>query len=251
MATRLKVVSGLLVINSKFGVRTDSFEMSGSRDGVNIKSVIDGSNYFVKLKDAEIDGATFETVEDLFEAIAALSSEGGGGSSGPTDVTSDQISDATDVGKQVLTAANAAGARSAIGAGTSNLQIGTTASTAMAGNTNIPAAPTWGNISGKPAVVAEGADAAAARTSIGAGTSNLAIGTTASTAAAGNHTHGAATTSAPGFMSAADKTKLNGISDGATNYNDDNVISALQAIDGYAEGAVLTVTAEGPIWQAP
>ena len=50
---------------------------------------------------------------------------------------------------------------------------------------------TWANISGKPAVVAEGADAAAARTSIGAGTgnSNLAIGTTGTTAAAGDHTH--------------------------------------------------------------
>src|SRR5699024_1836131 len=128
MATRLKVVSGLLVINSKFGVRTDSFELSGSKDGVNIKSVIDGSNYFVKLKDAEIGGDTFETVEDLFEAIASFSSEGGGGGAGPTDVTADQISDATDVGKQVLTATNAAGARTAIGAGTSNLQIGTTAS---------------------------------------------------------------------------------------------------------------------------
>lgn len=48
---------------------------------------------------------------------------------------------------------------------------------------------TWSTISGKPAVVAEGADQAAARTKIGAGTSNLALGTTASTAAAGNHTH--------------------------------------------------------------
>jgi len=67
--------------------------------------------------------------------------------------------------------------------------IGTTATTAMAGNTPIPPAATWANLSGKPAVIAAGADAAAARTAIGAGTSNLAIGTTASTAAAGNHTH--------------------------------------------------------------
>ena len=56
----------------------------------------------------------------------------------------------------------------------------------MAGNTPIPAAPTWANISGKPAVVASGADAAAARASIGAGTSNLVIGNTADTAMAGN-----------------------------------------------------------------
>ncbi len=38
----------------------------------------------------------------------------------------------------------------------------------------------------KPAVIAAGADQAAARTSIGAGTSNLTLGTTGSTAAAGN-----------------------------------------------------------------
>lgn len=59
--------------------------------------------------------------------------------------------------------------------------IGTTATTAMAGNTPIPAAPTWANISGKPAVVAAGADQAAARSAIGAGTSsqNLATGTAA------------------------------------------------------------------------
>lgn len=47
----------------------------------------------------------------------------------------------------------------------------------------------WGDVTGKPAVIGAGADQAAARTAIGAGTSSLAIGTTASTAAAGNHTH--------------------------------------------------------------
>ena len=58
----------------------------------------------------------------------------------------------------------------------------------MAGNTAIPAAPTWANISGKPAVVAAGTDQAAAREAIGAGTgtSNLAIGTTNATAKAGD-----------------------------------------------------------------
>ena len=46
----------------------------------------------------------------------------------------------------------------------------------------------------------------------GKGTSNLTLGTTATTAAKGNHTHSAATTSAAGLMSAADKTKLDTIS---------------------------------------
>lgn len=44
----------------------------------------------------------------------------------------------------------------------------------------------WGNITGKPAVIAAGVDAATARTAIGAGTSSLVIGTTASTAMAGD-----------------------------------------------------------------
>lgn len=44
----------------------------------------------------------------------------------------------------------------------------------------------WDNITGKPAVIAAGANAAAARTAIGAGTSSLVIGTTTSTAMAGD-----------------------------------------------------------------
>ncbi|MEU7376552.1 hypothetical protein [Streptomyces albidoflavus] len=47
----------------------------------------------------------------------------------------------------------------------------------------------WADITGKPTVIAAGADAAAARTAIGAGTSSLTIGTAAATAAAGNHSH--------------------------------------------------------------
>jgi hypothetical protein len=44
------------------------------------------------------------------------------------------ISDSTSTGRSVLTAASATAARSAIGAGTSNLALGTTSSTAKAGN---------------------------------------------------------------------------------------------------------------------
>lgn len=44
----------------------------------------------------------------------------------------------------------------------------------------------WGEVTGKPAVIAAGATQEAARTAIGAGTSNLAIGTTSTTAMAGN-----------------------------------------------------------------
>ncbi|GIE46193.1 hypothetical protein [Actinoplanes lobatus] len=48
--------------------------------------------------------------------------------------TATEISDSTATGRSVLTAADAAAARTAIGAGTSNLALGATGSTAAAGN---------------------------------------------------------------------------------------------------------------------
>ena len=50
------------------------------------------------------------------------------------------------------------------------------------------AAVPWTGVTDKPTVIAAGADQAAARAAIGAGTSNLVIGTTGSTAKAGNYT---------------------------------------------------------------
>lgn len=88
---------------------------------------------------------------------------GGGGST----VTSADITDATTIGREVLTAADAAAVRTAIGAGTSNLVLGTTASTALAGNTALLEIgttattakagnyqPTWAQVSGKPTTFA-------------------------------------------------------------------------------------------------
>jgi hypothetical protein len=101
---------------------------------------------------------------------------GGGGSVAWADIT----------GKPAVIGAgtDAAAARTAIGAGTSSLALGTTSSTAKAGDYE----PAWADVSGKPAVIAAGADAATARSAIGAGTSNLAIGTTSTTAMAGDKT---------------------------------------------------------------
>lgn len=81
--------------------------------------------------------------------------------------TADQISDSTSTGRAVVTAASQAAARTAIGAGTSSLTIGTTASTAKAGNYQ----PTAANISDATTIgrnVLTAATAAAARTAIGA-----------------------------------------------------------------------------------
>ena len=83
---------------------------------------------------------------------------------------------------------------------TASTQAGLAASSATAAQTAASAAQgfaadaansaaasvTWSTLSGKPAVIAAGANAAAARAAIGAGTSSLELGTTGSTAAAGN-----------------------------------------------------------------
>lgn len=88
----------------------------------------------------------------------------------PAAATVDNLGEAGETGKEVMKADSSAAARAAIGAGTSNLALGTTATTALAGNTPIPAAATWANLSGKP------------------DTFPPTVGTTAETAKAGNWT---------------------------------------------------------------
>lgn len=61
-------------------------------------------------------------------------------------------------------------------------------------------------------------------------------------AATSGHTHSAATTSAAGFMSAADKTKLNGVATGANNYV---LPVAGTALGGVKNGGNVTVNADG------
>jgi hypothetical protein len=73
----------------------------------------------------------------LFVLIVVQGTANGGGG-GPTDVSADDITDATTVGKAVLTAADAAAARTAIGAGTSILTVGTGAAQAKAGDYTPP-----------------------------------------------------------------------------------------------------------------
>lgn len=82
------------------------------------------------------------------------------------DVTADSIIDATTVGKSVLRASSEGAARAAIGAGVgnSNLVIGPLSTNAKAGDYQ----PGWSDVTGKPAVIAAGVDASAARTAIGA-----------------------------------------------------------------------------------
>lgn len=169
----------------------------------------------------------------------------GGSNGGAGEVSSEDITDATEVGRTVLTAADDVAVRAAIGAGTSDLELGSGASQAMPGNTTIPDAVTWESLDkpvviaagadsaaarsaigaaaaedipdvpdaptwetlDKPAVIAAGADSEAARAAIGAGTgdSNLELGTSGSQAAAGNHNHDGTYADAQALSDLADR----------------------------------------------
>ncbi|MHC5174344.1 hypothetical protein [Serratia rhizosphaerae] len=95
--------------------------------------------------------------------VTVLTPEDGGAGG---DVTSEQITDASAVGKKVLTAADAAAARTAIGAGTSSLKVGTAATDAKAGNYK----PTAADISDASDIgrqILKAADAAAVKALLG------------------------------------------------------------------------------------
>lgn len=64
------------------------------------------------------------------------------------------------------------------------------------------------------------------------GAAALNVGTTAGTVAAGDHTHGDATTLAAGFMAATDKSKLDGIEIGADVTDAGNVAAAIAGAAG-------------------
>lgn len=72
-------------------------------------------------------------INEMKKAINILEEAINNGGEGDP-VVADDITDATAVGKSVLKAASAAAARTAIGAGTSSLEVGTGASQAAAGN---------------------------------------------------------------------------------------------------------------------
>lgn len=120
--------------------------------------------------------------------------------------------DVTDKPAVIGAGATQDAARTALGLGTASTQAstdfatseqGTLAETALQPGDGVP----WSDVTGVPAALTTAQEA---------GTASIReIGTTGTTAAAGNHTHSPATTSVDGFMAAADKTKLNGIAEGA------------------------------------
>lgn len=73
----------------------------------------------------------------------------------------------------------------------------------------------------------------------------LPIGTSANTVASGNHTHSTATTSANGFMSSSDKSKLDGIATNANNYVHPTTSGNKHIPSGGSSGQILRWSADG------
>lgn len=179
-------------------------------DAVNASSIVDGS-----------------ITEVLLSTAVQTKLNAAGGTSDWNDIT----------GKPPVIAAGAtqSAARASIGAGTSDLVLGTTSSTAKPGDYT----PDWNAISGKPAVIASGATQAAARTSIGAGTSDLMLGTTGTTAKAGDYT--------PAWTEVSGKPTV--IAAGATQADARNAIGA--GTSNLALGTTSTTAKPGdytPVW---
>jgi hypothetical protein len=88
-----------------------------------------------------------------------------GGGSGGAALTSwvTQVVPLADFPAVIASGATQAAARTAIGAGTSSLVLGSSSSQAKAGDYH----EAWSTLTGKPVVIASGADAVAARSSIG------------------------------------------------------------------------------------
>jgi hypothetical protein len=128
-------------------------------------------------------GGTVSDATASAKGVVQLAGDMGGTAAAPTVTggthhghTTSQLTDATTVGKAVLTAADAPTARSALGAGTSSLALGTSSSTAKRGD-YAPAATDISDASAVGRSVLTAADAATARTAIGAGTSSFALPT--------------------------------------------------------------------------
>lgn len=122
----------------------------------------------------------------------------------------------------------------------------------------VPVSVSWDDVEGKPAVIAAGADQAAARTAIGAGTgtSNLAVGSTAG-AAPGTAAPGVATTAARSDHVHPVQTTVSGLAGSATvlatarNFSlSGDVTAAAVSFNGSAVVNLVTSLAPGVIVNA-
>lgn len=135
-------------IRGPSGVGTGNVNPTGTIDANDLAAFADSTGEVIKaLKAADLPIST--ATQTALNGKAPLNGAGTGGT------------------WPISTTGNAATATKLVTARTIN-------GTAFDGSANISVSVDWASVTGKPAVIAAGADAAAARTAIGAGTSNLA-----------------------------------------------------------------------------
>ncbi|WP_240539250.1 hypothetical protein [Bifidobacterium sp. SO1] len=169
---RQNKIAGLLESMLTVNVYLSGLELAdGANAGMRYRGDIVKSKLPVVPADDAVWGGMFFDVED--DVVTPLSeAKGAAASGGATTVTSASISDASTVGKNVLTAKDAAAARTAIGAGTSSF---TGSYNDLSNKPTIPAAYT---LPAATATVIGGVKKAAAVANVGAADAKAAAGAT-------------------------------------------------------------------------
>ena len=182
------------------------------------------------------DQESARTVIGAGTSSLSIGTTEGTAKSGDYQPSSSDVSDATTIGRQVITATDAEAVRNIIGSGTSSLSIGTTSTTAKRGDYQ-PASSDITDASplGKSLITIS--DASAARALVGAGTSSLSLGLTSTTAKAGDYAPSAASITDSGAV-------------GQSIIKSSTTTAAMTAVSGNAPDAAKYLRGDGT-WQTP
>jgi len=135
----------------KYVIDTPLSAATGNPPGINLRKVLLPQTIPVPatvfIKGVPGGLAVYDADGDVVDAAGNKVIGGGGGL---TSVASADITDATATGRSLLKATDATNVRTLIGAGTSSLALGTTGTTAKAGNY----VPAWAEITSKPTTFA-------------------------------------------------------------------------------------------------
>lgn len=198
MASVITSNDGSLVLNGgSSSVPKGGYVVSTDSVFVYVKANYARTVWKLDYKSTTLDGVSYSTPQELVEALSVFSRGGTGPSDGvrsivagpgisvddtdpenpvvSSDASAPKWDDIQDKPAVIAEGDTQADARTALGLGSAATQdsgdFATAAQGALAATAVQPGGlPTWSTISGKPAFVAEGANAAAARTALGLGT---------------------------------------------------------------------------------
>lgn len=168
--------------------------------------------------------------------LTFLGNIGGSGGGGP--ISTEQITDATPFTRALIRLADAASVRAMIGAGTSDLQLGSTSNDAKPGSW-VPQVDDLQDAGAAGKAVAKAADAATARSAIGAAADSDVVKLTGNQSVAGTKTFSASPVVPTPSADTHAATK---------KYVDDQVASV--PIPTVPAGAAFVVTHDGVSWPA-